>query len=328
MSKNLAEEEILETGRKVLIEESTNLCRIAEKLDERFVQAVQLLSRCKGKLVVTGLGKSGHIAQKIAATFSSTGLPAFFLHATEALHGDFGLFNEGDCLLALTFGGETREVIAVATFAKASGYPIIAITGKAESSLSRLATLTLDAGIEKEADAFDVVPTVSSTTALAIGDALAVALMKARKVSLERFAYLHPGGSLGRSLLQIREVMRSEGECAVVFPNSSFAEVVAAVSAPNFGIVGVVDSGKLVGAITDGDIRRALLSEERRCYDLLAADFMSRKPKIATAVQSALDATAIMEENKITSLLVVDSLASRKFVGLVRLHDLLDTHVI
>jgi arabinose-5-phosphate isomerase len=275
------------------------------------------------------MGKSGHIGRKIASTLSSTGTSSVFLHPAEALHGDFGTLQPGDCLLAIAFGGETSEVLRVAEFARRSHIPVVAITGRADSSLARLADHVLDGSIAREACPLNLAPTTSTTVALALGDALAVALMRARGFTPHDFARLHPDGSLGRKLSLVKQYMREESTIARITPETSFHDVLEAVTRNNFGIVAVLNPAKqLIGAITDGDLRRAVLKHDAKAMGLKASDLMSGTPKTITPEELAVDAVAIMENHKITSLFVVKSAHDRELRGLLRLHDLLEAKIV
>lgn len=322
------DESLIEWGKDVLLVESEALRNAAEKLSTSFSESVKLIQSVPGRLIVTGLGKSGHIGAKIASTMASTGTPSFFLHASEAMHGDFGILTKDDCLLAITYGGETREVLAVARYAKNHNIPVIALTGKKNSSLTKVADCVLDGSITKEADSLGLAPTASSTLALAIGDALAVALMRRREFTHEHFAKLHPGGDLGRRLSYVDELMRSINDISLVGLHNDFHSVLKAVGSPNFGVVAVVDDNRqLLGCVTDGDVRRALLEHGGNALDRCARDLMTSNPKIIEPKARVMDAISLMEEYKITSLFVVDS-HNKKLHGLVRLHDLLSAKVI
>lgn len=318
---------VIESGKRVLQVESLALARTQQLLSSSFASAVQYILQCKGKVVISGLGKSGHIAQKMASTLSSTGTASFFLHPSEALHGDFGMIGPQDCLLAITFGGETREVIAVVKYAKKIKVPIIGLTGNLESSLAQLSDCVLNGSVEKEADPFDLTPTSSSTVAMALGDALAVALMEVRGFSKESFAQLHPGGSIGRYLACVSDFMHPCDQLLLLGMNSDFHTVLKSVTKHNFGLAILVDSeGLLLGCISDGDLRRALLTHGGEALKLNAKDIMCPSPKRVLPTTKALDAINLMEKHKITSLLVASQ--SDKFLGLIRLHDLISAKII
>jgi arabinose-5-phosphate isomerase len=320
---------IVSWGQDVLRGECDALEMACGRVDKAFVKAVELILQCEGKVVVTGLGKSGLVGQKIASTLSSTGTPSFFLHASEALHGDSGMISTQDCVVAIAYGGETREVLAVAKFAKDLQIPVIGLTGRLQSSLAQVADCVLDGRVAREADGLDIVPTASSTVAMALGDALAVALMRSRGFSKVHFAKLHPGGQLGLTLTQVKDFMRARDEIVVLRESATFTEVLQGVSAPNFGIVGIVDvGGILLGAISDGDLRRALLQHQERVFHLQASKIMTSSPKTVGEEVSVLEAVSQMERAKITSLFVMKTGNPSVVLGMVRLHDLLAAKVI
>ena len=312
-------------ARRVLAIEARAIAAVAEKLDQRFDRAVEILQRCKGKVVVTGLGKSGLICRKIAATLTSTGTPAVFLHAAEAVHGDAGVFVRGDVVIALSTSGET-EVVRLVPILKRLDLPLIAFTGRAGSTLGRAADVVLDAGVEEEACPMNLAPTASTTVALARGDALAVALLERKGFGPQDFAVLHPGGALGRRLMKVEELMHRGVDVPLVGLEASFRDTLMEISGKRLGITGVVDRhGDLVGAITDGDLRRAM----ERIDDIRstrATDLMTHDPKTIPASALAERAVALME-GKITALFVLED-ATRKPVGVIHLHDLLKAGVV
>ncbi len=318
-----------EAGRRVLQLEAAALTKASERLPDRFVEAARAIYNCKSKLVVTGLGKSGHIARKLSATFASTGTPAFYLHPVEALHGDFGMISSTDVLLAIAFRGETEEVNTVARFAHRLGCQVLAMTGFPQSTLAQISHVTVEIAKVEEACSINLVPTTSSTLTLALGDALAVAVMESRGFGVNEFARLHPGGSLGRRLASVREFTRPSVEAHLLNAESAFAEIITAITSSNFGIALVVNSiGELVGVITDGDLRRKLASMGGRITEVKARDLMSTTPKVIDADQPVLDAVAEMEKYRVTSLIVVSKLDNRRPIGLIRMHDLLEAKVI
>ena len=273
---------------------------------------------------MSGLGKSGHVGRKIAATLSSTGTSSIFLHPSEALHGDFGMISQNDVLLLIAFGGQTREVLAVTRFAKDYSIPTIAITGTMSSALAKQADIVLNGSIAKEADSHNLAPTTSTTVALGLGDALAVALMEARNFQPKHFAKFHPGGSLGLKLQNVKDAMHHKTELEYCLPEDPYQEVVRKISVPNFGIIAVLNDHELIGAITDGDLRRAIVHHGQKAFHLSARDIMSVKPKIINEDDSVMDAISMMEQHAITSLFVGQS----SFKGLIRLHDLLAAKVV
>lgn len=319
--------ETLLVGKAVFRKEAQAVVAAGERLSSSFEHAVDLMGKVTGRVVVSGLGKSGHIARKVASTLSSTGTPAVFLHPSEALHGDFGMFTAGDLLLAIAHGGETREVVAVGEFAVRKKLPVIALTGKSSSSLGRLASCVLDMSVTAEADSLGLAPTASSTVALCCGDALALALMKARRFTEQEFAALHPGGILGRRVSKVKTFMHGEGKFATVLPDESFGQVLKAFTDPNFGIVAVVEEGcQLLGCVSDGDLRRSLATRGPSVYKTSAKDIMTPKPKTVFSDTSVLDAIGLMERAGITSVFVLDR--GGGLAGLVRLHDLLDAKIL
>lgn len=330
MDREKLRDRLLSSGRDALQQEASALIATSDRLGEAFFQAAELILRTTGKVVVTGLGKSGHVSRKIAATFASTGTPAFFLHPTEALHGDLGMIQKQDVLLAIAFGGETEEVNAVVRHAKRIGVTIVAITGKLQSALSNLGDIVLDGSVSKEVCPHNLAPTASTTVALALGDALAMAIMNERGFSPEDFARLHPSGALGRRLSTVQDLMKPAGPALPsVNPSASFHEVLEAVTKKNYGIVPVVDkSGKLMGAISDGDIRRALLSQGAEAIKMSAVEMMTRNPRTINSRSFAIEAFKRMEEAQITSLFVVNDGQKDSLEGLLRMHDLLAAKIV
>jgi arabinose-5-phosphate isomerase len=316
-------------GQEALKIEAAAILAGAERLGDDFVSAIEGILSCQGKLVVTGLGKSGHIARKVASTLSSTGTSSFFLHPTEALHGDFGMLQPKDWLLAIAYGGETSEVLEVCRFARRIGVPIVAITGKKDSTLAKLANFVVDVTCEREADSLNLAPTSSSTLSMAAGDAIAVTLMRARGFSEIDFAALHPGGSLGRRLSLVKDHMKPKESLPLVAEDADFHKVLEIVTARNFGIAGVVSAkGELIGAVSDGDLRRALLQSGAEALRARASQMMSKTPKTVTSDSLALDALTLMNDKQITQLFVVASKETKIPTGIVRLHDLLAARIL
>jgi arabinose-5-phosphate isomerase len=319
----------IDWGRQVLDAESSAIAISSQRLSSEFYAAVCKILECSGKVVTAGLGKSGYIARKMASTLASTGTPSFFLHPAEAMHGDSGMLASNDCLIAIAHSGETREVLGLARFARQLGVPVIAVTGNIKSSLNQLACVGLDGSIDQEADSLGLAPTVSSTLALALCDALAVAVMRGRGFSTQEFAKLHPGGALGRSLATVEELMHVADRLSPVSLVSNFNDVVAAITKYNFGIVPVTDGdGFLVGAISDGDIRRALQSHHAHALSLVGADLMTKNPKTIFADEPAMNAVKIMEHHSILSIFVAARSEPRKCIGIIRLHDLTAAKII
>lgn len=318
---------ILEWGRAVLDQESAALTRTAKKLDQSFVKAVDCILASRGKVIVTGLGKSGHVARKIAATLASTGTSAFYLHPSEALHGDSGMMQKHDCLLALAFSGETQEVLKLVEIARRMDLPVISITGKSGSALASASDFVLDGSIEKEADPSNIVPTCSSTVALALGDALAVALMRQRGFDETDFVKLHPGGSLGLKLARVRELMCVPNPLFLT-KELKFKDILEKVAAENHGIIAVENQGQLAGVITDGDLRRSILKHGEKVFSLTAEHLMSTKPKIIAENALIVDALNLMEQYKITTVYVHAENTPNKIIGLLRMHDLVSAKII
>ncbi|MDQ6987306.1 MAG: KpsF/GutQ family sugar-phosphate isomerase [Mariprofundaceae bacterium] len=318
---NANDEQWLRAAREVLEIEQTSISAVSAALDGDFCRAVQCILELNGRLVVLGMGKSGIIAQKIAATFASTGTPAFFVHAAEAQHGDLGMITRADAVLAFSHSGETSEVIGLMPMMKRMGIPLIAITGKRQSTLAEHADMVLHVDVHKEACPMNLAPTASTTASLALGDALAVVVLQQRGFSPSDFASFHPAGSLGRKLMRIEDVMHKGAALPMVSENAPLKEAIVTMSSHRLGVTGVERNGALVGCLTDGDLRRIM---EAGDFDLQApvAAVMHRQPRTISASHLASEAVHIMENNKITTLFVCDD-ASGKTVGVVHLHDLL-----
>ncbi|SME91311.1 KpsF/GutQ family sugar-phosphate isomerase [Pseudobacteriovorax antillogorgiicola] len=316
---------IVAWGRETIRAEIESLKQTTDVLDGSFTDAVEAILRSEGKVVVAGLGKSGHVGRKLSATLASTGTSSFFLHPAEALHGDLGMMDAGDILLAIAFGGETMETVEVAKAARRNGQTIIAITGKLESTLASLADIVLDGGVVSEACPLNLAPTSSTTVAMAIGDALAVSLMKARGFREEDFAAFHPGGSLGRKLSLVKDHIR----CLPLklSLDDGFHRILEVITQQNFGIAGVFDAeGSLVGAISDGDLRRALIDRESNVFTATAKDFVRGKPKSILDHTLAVDAVNFMEQQNVSSLFVQDDQGVT--LGLIRMYDLLAAKIV
>ena len=317
-------QEVLSWAKNTLKSEADSLLATAEGLSENFCLAVEYIMQSQGKVVVAGLGKSGHVGRKISATLASTGTSSFFLHPAEALHGDLGMMDERDVLLAIAFG-ETHETVSVAKAARRNGQRVIVISGKEQSSLAKLADVFLDGGVTKEACPLNLAPTNSTTVAMALGDALAVALMKARGFKEEDFAQFHPGGSLGRKLSLVQEHMRELP--LQLNSEDGFDRILEVITSHNYGIAAVVDQdSNLVGAITDGDLRRSLIEKQDSVFQLKAKDFIKTKPKVIPEHTLAVDAVTFMEQYSISTVFVEDS--SGKMKGIVRMYDLLAAKIV
>lgn len=320
------ESDAVRSARRVLAIEARGLAAMSDRLDERFDRAVEILEDCEGKVVVTGMGKSGLICRKIVATLASTGTPAAFLHAADALHGDFGLVSKGDVVLAVSHSGETEEILRLVPLIKRHDIRIIAITGGVHSTLGRAADVVLDSSVPDEACPLGLAPTASTTAALAMGDSLAVALLLRRGFTESDFAELHPAGSLGRRLLKVEDVMHTEEALPLVKPSTSFGDTLHEMTSKRLGATGVTDeSGDLVGIVTDGDLRRSL-SRTRQIHALAAGDLMTRNPKTIEGGALAARAVAEMERHNITSLFILEP-GTKRPVGIVHLHDLLKAGV-
>lgn len=314
-------------ARRVLTIEAAAITAVARHIDGSFAKAVRVLLDCKGRVVVSGIGKSGHIARKTAATFASTGTPAFFVHAAEASHGDLGMVTEADVLVAFSYSGETDELLAIVPILKRQGAKLIAITGQPRSTLALLADVHLDAHVDQEACPLNLAPTASTTAALALGDALAVALLEARGFGKDDFARSHPGGTLGRRLLtHVRDVMRVGEAVPVVRIDASLSAALLEISKKGLAMTAVLDGdGRVAGIFTDGDLRR-LIEKTQNFSDVRVADVMHRSPRSIGPDRLAAEAADLMEEHRINQLLVVDQ--DRKLVGALHIHDLTNAKVI
>lgn len=320
-------EKVLRLARDTLEIEANAVLDVRQRVGDAFVKAVGLILRIQGRVVVTGMGKSGHIGRKMAATLASTGTPSMFVHPAEASHGDLGMITAADVLLAISNSGESEELTAILPVLKRQGVPLVAMTGNAHSTLARHADLTLDTGVEKEACPLNLAPTASTTVQLALGDALAVALLDARGFKAEDFARSHPGGALGRKLLtHVGDVMRSGAEIPKVMPNAGFSEMMRQMSAKGLGATAIVDEdNRVLGIFTDGDLRR-LLEKGVDVRNGTAQDLMHPKPVTITSDALAVEAADLMEARRITSVLVVD--ASGRLCGALNSNDLMRAKVI
>ena len=327
---------VLETARKVLETEARAVAALVGRLDSNFEQAVEVLSGISGRVIVTGMGKSGLVAQKIAATFSSTGTPSFFLHPAEAIHGDLGMMVRGDAVVALSYSGETEELIRLLERVKRLGIPLISMTGNPESTLARASDVMLDVSIEKEACLLNLAPTASTTASLAMGDALAVVMLERKGFREEDFAELHPAGALGRKLKRVEHLMHEGEAVPVVRPDDPMSKAVEEMSRKGFGMTMVVEDGvvkdgvvedgqKLVGVISDGDLRRLLRSKENLMTTATAGECMTRNPLSIGRRELAARALNLMESRRYTFLPVVDE--QGRLEGLLHLHDLWTTQM-
>ncbi|MGB8496151.1 MAG: KpsF/GutQ family sugar-phosphate isomerase [Candidatus Acidiferrum sp.] len=312
----------LETARRVLRIEAQAIQEVLARLDASFDRAVEVLFACKGRVVVTGMGKSGLIGRKISGTLSSTGTPSFFLHPAEALHGDLGMLARGDALLAISYGGETQEILNLLETLKRLEITIVTLTGNLSSTLAEASDVALDVSVKEEACSLNLAPTASTTVAMAIGDALAISLLEKRGFRPDDFAALHPAGRLGNKLLRVEHLMHSGEAMPRVAPGTSMPAVFHEMSAKKLGMTTVTTpEGKLAGILTDGDLRRLMEKHGGATLAMTAGDCMVRTPQTIGPKILASEALNLMEKKKITSVVVVDP-ASQKVVGVVHLHDL------
>ena len=314
-------------ARKVLETEAAAILALVPRLDDRFDRAVELLHDCRGRVILTGMGKSGLICRKIAATLTSTGTAAFFLHPAEAIHGDLGVIQSDDVVLALSYSGETGEILRLLETIRRLGAKLIAITGAPRSTLAEAADVALDCSVTEEACPLNLVPTASTTAALAIGDALAMTLLVRKGFRVEDFANLHPGGKIGKRLMRVEALMHAGKHCPAVQATTPMPDVIYEMSSKKLGMTCVVDERQgLVGVITDGDLRRHM-STDRDILSLSAADVMTRNPVSINPGILAAEALNIMEQRKITSIVVVDG-ESQRVAGVVHLHELWRTDLV
>ena len=319
---------IVHSARTVIATEAAAIHALEPRIGRDFVEACRLILGCAGRVVVIGMGKSGHIARKVAATLASTGTPAFFVHPGEASHGDLGMILPQDVVLALSNSGETDEILFILPVIKRQGIPLIAITGNEQSSLAQQADLHLDTSIAVEACPLGLAPTASTTAALVMGDALAVALLEARGFTSEDFARSHPAGSLGRRLLlHISDIMHTGEGIPTVRPEATLTEALMEMTRKHLGMTAVVDANRrLIGVFTDGDLRRALDDDGVDLRGASVAELMTRGPKTINADKLAIEAAQLMEKHQIHALLVVDE--QQKVVGALNIHDLLRARVV
>ncbi len=316
-------EDIISIAKKVLQTEADAVLALAQRLNHDFDKAVSIIFNCKGRVVVTGMGKSGLVGKKVTATLASTGTPSFFLHPAEASHGDLGMVTSRDVILAISNSGETDELIGLLPFLKRFNVGLISMTGNPLSTLARLADVNLDVSVKEEACPFGFIPTASTTAALAMGDALAVAILTKKGISEEDFANYHPGGSLGKRLLiKVKDLMATGDAVPVVSPSVSMTRAVIEISSKRLGLTVVVDKDmRILGIITDGDLRRGIEKWGRDFYDLKASDVMIQTPKTIIEDELAAKALSIMEKHSITSLIVPDH--EGRIKGIIHIHDIL-----
>lgn len=317
---------IEETGKQVLRIEAEAIRTLIDRIDGGFVAAVKLLAGRNGRVVTTGMGKSGIVCRKIAATLSSTGTPALFLHPAEAIHGDLGILTSEDTVLMVSNSGETEELLRLLGFIKRLGISLIAMVGDVRSTIGANADLVLDISVDREACPFGLAPTASTTAALALGDALAIALSESKGFRMEEFARLHPGGKLGKRLAEVGDLMHRGRELPLVEPGTSMEDVIYEMSSKGLGIAAVIDGrGVLLGVISDGDLRRFLQDRRAEVLGMTARECMTVNPATIAEQELATRALHIMEERKITSLMVVDG--SGRLNGIIHLHDLWGTEM-
>jgi arabinose-5-phosphate isomerase len=316
----------LTLARKVLETEAAAVLALADRLDERFAVAVSLVCECTGRVILTGMGKSGIVCRKIAATFSSTGTPAFFLHPAEAMHGDLGVIRHDDVVIALSYSGENDELVPILETIKRLGTKLIAMTSAGNSTLAQAADVSLDCRVSEEACPMKLVPTASTTAMLALGDALAMTVLVEKGFQPEDFANLHPGGNLGKKLMRVEQLMHHGDQVPLVETTTAMREVIYEMSRKRLGMTCVVNGDRvLLGIITDGDLRRKMMAEGN-VLDLSAGDVMTTGPIAISRSTLAAQALNILERRKITSIVVIDD--EQRVEGVVHLHDLWDTGLV
>jgi arabinose-5-phosphate isomerase len=311
----------LEIAKRVLRIEAEAIAGLIDRLDERFEKAVDLLFCCKGRVIVTGMGKSGLIGRKVAATFASTGTPSVFLHAAEALHGDLGVLVAEDVVVAISSSGETEELLELLEAVKRLGIRLVTLTANPRSTLAASSDVVLDIDVKEEACSLNLAPTASTAAALAMGDALAIALLDRRGFREEDFAALHPGGKLGKKLRRVESLMHAGDDLPRVSAKAAIPDVIYEMSRKGLGLAAVVDGdNRLLGIVTDGDLRRMMQKRKKDTLDMTAEECMTRHPVTLTRTELAASALRLMEEKKITSVLIVDG--DRRLEGVVHIHDL------
>ncbi|MFI3293514.1 MAG: KpsF/GutQ family sugar-phosphate isomerase [Rikenellaceae bacterium] len=316
----MSRDKIIQTAQKCICAEATALTNLANSIGNQFVEAIEKILECRGKVIMTGVGKSGIIARKIAATLASTGTPSFFMHPTEAFHGDLGMISKEDIVLAMSHSGETDDVLKIIPFVHNNGNTLISMSGNSQSTLATNSDIHLCVGIDQEACILNLAPTTSTTSQLAMGDALAVTLMKMREFTSVDFARLHPGGSLGRRLLMsVGDVMRSDS-LPIVAPDCSAKDMIHKISCGGLGLIVVCQEQEIVGIVTDGDIRRAMESREAEFFKISAADILTPNPKRILSSSKLIEAEKMMTRHKVNSLIVVDD--EDHFVGVVQIYDI------
>lgn len=320
----ITKENILSTAKKAILSESESIMKLADYLDAQFVDVVEMIYKSKGRLVITGIGKSAIIAQKIVATLNSTGTPSLFLHASEAIHGDLGMITEQDVIICISKSGNSPEIKVLVPFLKNYGHALIAITGNMTSYLAKSSDLVLNTTVDVEACPNNLAPTNSTTAQLVMGDALAVCLMELRDFKASDFAKYHPGGALGKKLLLRVKDMLENALKPAVSPDTPIKKVIFEISEKRLGVTAVVDQNKVIGIITDGDIRR-MLNNRDSIAGVIAKDIMTKDPKTITSESMVIDAFNLMEDFSITQLVVVDE---GEFKGILHIHDILKEGII
>lgn len=321
-------ENIIELAKKVLKIEADAVLALTEKLNKDFEKAVEIIYNSKGRVVVTGMGKSGIVGKKIAATLSSTGTPAFFMHPAEASHGDLGMVTSDDVIIAISNSGDTNEIMELVPFLKRFNVSLISMTGNPVSALAKAGDVNIDVSVREEACPMGIVPTASTTATLAMGDALAVVLLQKRGFKEEDFAFFHPGGSLGKRLfIKVKDLMHTGDALPVVSPDVSVTDAVMVISSKRLGMTIVAGAdNKLLGILTDGDLRRGIQKWGKTFFDMKAGEVMSRNPKTISEDELAAKALSIMENRSITSLVVPDEAGRAK--GIIHLHDILKQGIV
>jgi arabinose-5-phosphate isomerase len=320
----ISKENILATAKKAILSESESIKKLVEYIDDQFAEATQIIFKSRGRLVITGIGKSAIIAQKIVATMNSTGTPSLFLHAAEAIHGDLGMIQKEDVVICISKSGNSPEIKVLVPFLKRYGNALIAITGNMTSFLAKASDLVLNTTIDAESCPINLAPTNSTTAQLVMGDALAVCLMELRDFKAEDFAKFHPGGALGKKLLLRVKDMMENVQRPMVSPDTPIKKVIFEISEKRLGVTAVIENNKVIGIITDGDIRR-MLSDRDSFADVTAKDIMTKNPKIIQSNTMVIDAFNILEDFSITQLVVVDN---EEYKGILHLHDILKEGIV
>jgi arabinose-5-phosphate isomerase len=321
-------DDILDIAKRVLKIEADAVAALTEKLNSNFEKAVEIIYKSKGRVVITGMGKSGLVGKKIAATLASTGTPAFFMHPAEASHGDLGMVTSDDVIIAISNSGETEEIVGLIPFLKRFNISLISMTGNPDSTLSKSANVILDISVKEEACPLGIVPTASTTATMAMGDALAVALLIKRGFKEEDFAFFHPGGSLGKKLfITVKDLMHTGDALPLVSPEIPMIKATVEISSKRLGVTIVADKdNSILGIITDGDLRRGIEKWGKDFFDMKAIDVMTRNPKTISEDELAVKALSIMEKHSITSIVVPDD--NGKAVGIIHLHDILKQGIV